>query len=134
MIEKYEIAMLFVIIFSFLFLDWHARYIFVATGYPRRYGHGKSFNRAKKHYKSNWTLTQRLLWIPLFKEEYEDKYRIMAYLSYINFSLMLITGVSFLVVSNYFFENIRSWVYVFVVYHVFCILQFIYNNSIGRKK
>ena len=70
------------IILSFAFIDWHARSVFMARAYPRRYGHGKSWNRAHKHYKTNWTFLQRMLWIPMFKEEYEDKYRFIAYLSF----------------------------------------------------
>ena len=57
-----------------LFMDWHARRVFIARGYCRRYGHGKSWNRAHKHYKTNWSILERMIWMPVFKEWYENKF------------------------------------------------------------
>ena len=119
-------------IFPLLFLDWHARRVFVYTAYPRRYGHGKSGNRAFKHYKANWSFIQRLLWMPMFKEWYETKYRIMAYLSYIHFALTIIFSALFLISVSYFPDS-KMWVYGFIVYHIFWMLRFIYDNAIGKK-
>ena len=116
----------------FLFFDWHARFVFVLTGYPRRYGHGKSGARAEKHYKANWSLIQRLLWIPMFKEWYETKYRIMAYLSYIHFALTIVCSALFLISDSYFPDS-KIWIYCGIVYHIFYVLRFIYDNAIGRK-
>ena len=42
----YIVAVITAIVVLFLFWDWHARMVFMARGYPRRYGHGKSWNRA----------------------------------------------------------------------------------------
>ena len=83
----YRFFVIFMIVFMNIFEDWHAKMVFLARGYPRRNGHGKSWNRAYKHYKTNWTLVQRLLWIPLFKENYEQKYRDIAIFSYIQSAL-----------------------------------------------
>ena len=80
----------------FLVADWHARMVFVAIGYPRRYGHGKSWKRAHKHYKKTWSFRDRMLWRVVFKEPYESKYEWMAYWSYIHLAVSLIVVVCFL--------------------------------------
>ena len=116
-----------------IFEDWHAKMVFLARGYPRRYGHGKSWNRAYKHYKTNWTLVQRLLWVPLFKEKYEQKYRDIAILSYIQLSFTLIMIGVFLI-NVYCFPSSKFWIYTFIVYAFFWMLRFIYNNHIAREK
>ena len=131
--NMYRLYTIFIIALSVIFEDWHARMVFMARAYPRRYGHGKSWNRAHKHYKENWTLVQRLLWIPLFKEAYEEKYRLFAFLSYIQSSLALITSGVFLV-CDYFFPDSKFWVYVFVVYAIFFMLRVIYTDYIARGK
>lgn len=129
----YIVGVLSLIILPFIFFDWHARMVFMAIAYPRRYGHGKSWNRAHKHYKTNWTFFQRLLWIPIFKEEYENKYRTIAYLSYTHATLTFVS-VSFYLISIYNFPDSKIWVYEFVGYSVFWILRFIYDNAIAREK
>ena len=131
--DMYRLYTIFLISFTIIIEDLHARMVFIAAGYRRRYGHGKTWNRAYKHYKANWTLVQRLLWIPLFKEEYEEKYRLFAFLSYIQSSLALITSGVFLV-CDCFFSDSRFWVYVFVVYTIFFILRVIYTDYIAREK
>jgi hypothetical protein len=126
------------IILSFAFIDWHARMVFMARAYPRRYGHGKSWKRAHKHYKTNWTFLQRMLWIPMFKEVYEDKYRFIAYLSYVHVTLTLVTLAFFIIsvicfpTSQIGFPTSKIWFYEFIVYSVFFILRFIYDNAIAR--
>ena len=129
----YIVGVLSLIILPFIFFDWHARMVFMAIAYPRRYGHGKSWNRAHKHYKTNWTFFQRLLWIPIFKEEYENKYRIIAYLSYTHATLTFVS-VSFYLISIYNFPDSKIWVYEFLGYSVFWILRFVYDNAIAREK
>jgi len=116
----------------FAVFDWHARFVFVLGVYPRRYGHGKSGGRAFKHYKKNWTLFQRLLWIPIFKEWYANKYRFMAYLSYIHFALTIVCSALFLISDSYFPDS-KIWVYGVIVYHIFWMLRFIYDNAIGKR-
>ena len=126
------------IILSFAFIDWHARSVFMARAYRRRYGHGKSWKRAHKHYKTNWTFLQRMLWIPMFKEEYEDKYRFIAYLSYVHVTLTLVTLAFFIIsvicfpTSKIGFPTSKIWIYEFLGYSVFWILRFIYDNAIAR--
>ena len=68
-----------------------------------------------EHYKANWTLLQRLLWLPLFKEWYEDKYRFMVYLSYIHAVFALLTIIIFLA-DELSLINVILWHYVFVGY------------------
>ena len=121
------------IILPFAFFDWHARMVFVAVAYPRRNGHGKSWKRAHKHYKTNWTFLQRMLWIPMFKEEYEDKYRFIAYLSFAHMALTVVT-LAFFIISIICFPNSKIWIYEFLGYSVFWILRFIYDNAIARGK
>ena len=114
-----------------IFEEWHAKFVFVAAGYRRRYGHGKSWNRAHKHYKKNWTLLQRLLWRPVFKEVYEDKYRFMAILSYIQSALTIILVCIYLI-SEYILYDYHFFAYSYIAYGVFWFLRFMYNNSIGK--
>lgn len=121
------------IIFPFLILDWHARGVFVYTVYPRRYGHGKSGNRAFKHYKANWSIIQRLLWIPLFNEWYETKYRIIAYFSYTHAFITLLTIVCFLL-EEFVISSSGFWVKIYVLFAVLSIIRFIYDNDLGRGK
>ena len=121
------------LVISLLFWDWHARAVFVATGYPRRYGHGNSGNRARKHYKSNWTFLQRLIWIPVFMEWYESKYRIMAYMSYVHYALTAIAIAGFLI-DELLLDNITFWHYIYAIYLLFLFIRFIYTNAIGRRK
>jgi len=119
------------IVLAPLFLEWHARGVFIARAYRRRYGHGKSWKRAHKHYKTNWTFIERMLWVHAFKEKYEDKYRIIAYLSYIHTAFMIVMAVSFLVLEHLFpLEN--AWLGIFIAYFVFWVIRFIYDNAIAR--
>ena len=63
----YVLGVILIIVCPFFFIDWHARMVIIARAYPRKYSHGKSWKRAHKHYKSNWTLVERLLCPPLTK-------------------------------------------------------------------
>lgn len=64
----YKFFIILSIVVPFLFLDWHARMVFLAVAYPRRYGHGKSWNRAYKHYKNNWTFFKDYFGHPCLKK------------------------------------------------------------------
>ena len=127
----YILLILLMIVFPFLFIDWHARMVFIACAYVRNYGHGKSWNRAHKHYKSNWSLTQRLLWFPMFKESYKNKYKIIAYFSFAHCFFTIIT-ILFYVICTIMFPDSNVWIYEYIAYGVFFIIRFIYNNSIAR--
>ena len=118
------------IVFPALFFDWHARMVFMARVYPRRYGHGKSWNRAHKHYKTNWTFWQRLFWIPVFKEHYEDKYRLMAYLSYAHDAFALVMIISFLV-DEFLLSNVYFWHYMYGGYIGFFCLRYIHSDAVA---
>ena len=126
------IGMLLLIVVPMVFDDWHARAMFVACGYCRCYGHGKSFNRAKKHYKTNWAWWQRMMWLPIIKEQYEAKYRTMVCLSYVHFLLTFVVVCWFLL-SEFVFKEIKFWHYAFATAVVFFIVRFIYDSSVGRS-
>ena len=122
-----------VIIVTFLICDWHARMVFLARAYPRRYGHGKTWKRATKHYKTRWTLLQRLLWLHVFKEKYEDKYVAFAYISYIHLVLTFITAC-FSVVALAWYPESRIWIYVFIAYAIFMFFRIVYTDIIATAK
>lgn len=126
----YKFGIILCIILPFLFFDWHARMVFISVGYRRRYGHGKSWNRAHKHYKNNWSFLERMLWLVLFKEPYENKYKMLAYLSYVHAFLTIVTICCSLISLN-LFPNSKIWVYEFIVYNIFWISRFIYSNNIA---
>ena len=128
----YKIFIVLLITSFFVFLDWHARFVFVAIAYPRRYGHGKSWNKAHQHYKNNWSLFERILWLFVFKERYEINYRIIAYLSYVHFILTIFSICCFFISDSFFHES-RFWIYEFWGYSIFSTCRFIYNNEIGRR-
>ena len=134
----FYVTMIIGVICPLFLTDWHARMVIIARAYCRRYGHGKSWKRAHKHYKTNSTFLQRMLWIPMFKEEYEDKYRFIAYLSFAHMALTLVTLAFFIIsvicfpTSQIGFPNSKIWIYEFLGYSVFWILRFIYDNAIAR--
>ena len=129
----YILGIIIAVILSFSVMDWHARMTIIARAYRRRYGHGKSWKRAHKHYKTNWTLIERLLWIPLFKEWYESKYRAIAILSYVHMSMAMVT-LCVSCVSLALFSNSKFWIFTLVAYSIFVILTFIYDNAIATEK
>lgn len=122
-----------VIIAPFLIVDFHARMTIIARAYCRRYGHGKSWNRARKHYKTNWTLVERLLWIPLFKEWYESKYRTIAILSYVHMGMAMVT-LCVSCVSLALFPDSKWWIYEFCFYSLFWIVRYVYDSAIASEK
>lgn len=129
----YIVGVISIVFLSFAFFDWYARRVFIARVYRRRNGHGKSWNRAYKHYKANWTFWQRLFWVPLFKEDYPTKYREIAILSYIHFVFSIVTVACFLI-ADAFFPNAKFWKYVFVGYYIFLLIRWIYNDARATEK
>ena len=129
----YIIGIIFVIWGAFLFFDWHSRCVFVACGYPHKYGHGKTWKRARKHYKENWSFVERMLWIPIFKEKYDIRFKIVAFLSYFHFFFSIITSIV-IILDELVFVRIQLWHYLFGVYTLFFIFRFCYVNAIGRDK
>ena len=127
----YRFAMVVGHIYCFLFCDLYARAVFIACAYRRRHGHGKSWNRAYKHYKKNWSFFQRMFWVFVFKEYYEPDYRFMAYLSYIHAAITIFTSACFLI-CDIFFPESWFWRYEYVVFGVYSFLRLIYDNSIAR--
>lgn len=118
--------------FMFLVADWHARCVFVAIGYPRRYGHGKSWNRANKHYKKTWSFRDRILWRVVFREPYESKYEWMAYWSYIHIAVSLITAVCFLLYMFLFQDSKIIFAYTFIADTVVFLIRVGYSAWVAR--
>ncbi len=128
----YRLGVVGMYIVCFLGLDLYARAVFIARAYCRRYGHGKSWNRAYKHYKKNWSFFQRMFWVFAFKEYYEPDYRFMAYLSYIHAAVAIFSSACFLV-CDIFFPESWFWRYETIAYYVVFCLRLIYDNSIARE-
>lgn len=122
---------LFIIIITLILigLEWFTRLSFLAEVYCRRNGHGKSWNRAHKHYKTNWTLLQRLFWLPLFKEKYERRHKIIAYLSYIHIVITLLTFITFLLseLSYYRFVFWRLFLIFAVLFTIMILTRLNYH-------
>ena len=119
-----------IFVLEFLFFDWHARMIFIAQAYRRRYGHGKSWKRAYDHYKKNWTLTERLLWVFAFKERYGFDHRFLAYLSYAHFVIMIASTLTVLIGAQYLTD--RQGLLIGIVYAILSLLRWSYSNAIAR--
>ena len=134
--KVYRFYIFLTILASVLIFDIHARGCFVAIGYTRCYGHGKTWKRANKHYKANWTILQRLFWIPVFKENYANDFRLMAYFAYIQSVWAILTYLCF-IISDLCFPESKFWIYEFIIYWIFSLIRFIhtdYTGRYGRKK
>ena len=99
----------FIFAFGFpLLIEGAVRENFIAFGYARCYGHGKSWLRAYKHYKSNWTFWQRLFWVPVFKENYDSVFRIQAHLSWIHYFLAILFYIFYLIFVYHYNAEITT--------------------------
>ncbi len=127
------IAILLLNTLTLLFTDWYARRAFLARGYCRRYGHGKSWKRAHKHYKTNWTIWQRMLWIPVFKKKYENKYRALAYGAYMQSGLACLATICFLL-NELVFNDFHLWHYVMIVFWVATTVRLVFINYVATDK
>lgn len=123
------VGIIILTICSVLFVDWHARMVMLA----RVYAHGKTWNRARRHYKKHWTLLQRLFWTPLFKEPYSSAYRMIAYFSYMHVILALSTIIGFLL-NEFVFLDVDFWHYIFLAMTIIIILRAIYDDAVVRGK
>lgn len=129
----YIAGIIIIAVLGLLIMDWHARMVFMARGYCGKRGHGKTWKRARAHYKSHWTFLQRMFWIPVFKEYYESKYRFLAYSTYVHAFFTLFTIVIFLV-DELVLLNLYFWHYVFIAYTIIIIFRYIYNDTVARGK
>lgn len=119
--------------------DIHAKAVFIAIGYTRVHHHGKTFNRAWRHYFANWSFIQRVFWVPIFAEKYSTKYRLMPILSFIHW--LLAVAIIFFVLADLFnITNINIANYSFEVF-IFCFIftpftigRFICTNAVARGK
>jgi len=122
-----------IVVFCAFGMDFWARLVFLAAVYRGRYKHGKTGNRATKHYKKNWTFLQRLFWLPAFKEYYEFEYRALAIFSYVQY----IFGVFIIVffwVSMALFPSSKIWVDTFGMYMLLIFVRIFHNNGVARGK
>ena len=119
--------------------DIHAKAVFIALGYTRIHHHGKTFNRAWRHYFANWSFIQRVFWIPIFAEKYSTKYRLMPILSFIHW-LLAVAVIFFALADLFNITNINIAIYSFgdfmfcFIFGPFTIGRFIYTNAIAREK
>lgn len=120
------------IILCYLIIDLHGRLVFLYRGYPKRYGHGKTGKKYTKHYKTNWTLFQRIFWIPVFREKYESKFEVIAFLSYIHAILSVLTLTCFLV-EDLILKQVYLWKYVYVINTAFVLIKFRYQVAVSRS-
>ena len=128
---KLAIVIYIGLICCFLGCDWRARTVFLVRAYRRKYGHGKSWNRAHRHYKTNWTFWQRICWIPVFKEKYDNKYRFLAYLTYIHFILTVTTIIAMLV-AQFVFDDNKLFVDITWVDRIFSLFRVVHNEATAR--
>ena len=126
-------GMFLLIIGPFVFEEFYSKFVFIARGYCRRYGHGKSFNRAKRHYKNSWTFSQRIFWSFVFKEKYEHKYITMAYFSYAHLLLTLIVALCF-IIDAFVLTKVAFFQYMYAILVVFFLIRYTYDNRIAREK
>jgi len=115
--------------FTFLFLEWHAKAVFVWIVYSRRYGHGKSATRAAKHFRKNWTFLQRMLWAPVFKEDYDIIFRMMAYLSYTHFIVTVLTAICFVVMHYIMKLDDKIFLYPFIAWSIVTFVRLVYDQD-----
>ena len=124
-----RIGFFFLLIVTEFGSGWYSRSVFIACGYCRRYGHGKSWKRAHKHYKTNWSFWQRIFWVPVFKESYESDFRLMAYFAYLLSLFSIVLSVSF-VLDIYHSIAMRC---VGLVYCAIVLIRYIHADYIARE-
>ncbi len=114
-------------LFCFVAFDWWSRMVFMARGYRRRHRHGKTWKRAHKHYKANWTFWQRMFWVPVFKEEYESRFRFLAYFSFaqLGISIVVLTALCF---------NLMFWDTLVKISCFYVLFRVIYINWVATGK
>lgn len=123
--------LIFIVALIFAFFDWHARAVFIAAKYCGCYHHGRTWNRAHKHYKTHWTLLERLLWLPVFKEKYDGDTRLLVYFSYIHLILAIAAGI-LIFLGELVYNNVELVAYSFLAYLISTILRWLYTNALGR--
>lgn len=128
----YIIAMIALVLCVFVIMDWYSRGTFIARGYVRRNGHGKTWKRAKKHYKSNWSFWERMIWKPIFSEYYGRKFKTMVVLAYIHFILLILT-IAFLLFDEFLISTCTFWHYIFIAFSIFSIVRYVHSNAIATK-
>ena len=129
----YRILTILLTASGFVVFDFHARMVFIARAYRRRYGHGKTWNRARKHYKKNWTFWQRMLWVPVFKESYEFEVKFLVAFSYIQAFLGFLS-IILLYVNEFIITNFSFWHYAFLVYAIVSFVRYAYDDLYATGK
>ena len=118
-----------------IILDLWARACFLAVGYTRVYHHGKTWKRSTRHYKANWTVWQRLLWIPVFAEAYPAKYRALAILSYLHCALAAV-WLALYIAADVFgaIDNLYWILFLTIIFLPFMLGKIIYTDALVRGK
>ena len=128
----------FIIVVQFVFFEWLSKMFFLLVVYPGTHNHnnhGHKWKKATKHYKTNWTLLQRLLWIPLFKEKYEEKYVIIGYWSYLCFALSVVTGVSLIIFALKFPDLLEQWTrFLFAPCFLANVFKYVYEALLIKMR
>lgn len=119
---------LILVVGAFLALEFQGRLIFVMVIYPRKHKHGKTANRAKRHYKANWTFFQRMFWVPVFKEEYETRYKWLGVFFYIHLISTIISFICILII-HIKTQDPHDWLWIHIANTVVFHVRFIYNNQ-----
>ena len=124
-----RIGFFFLLIVAEFGSGWYSRLVFIASGYCRRYGHGKTWKRAHKHYKTNWTFLQRLFWVMVFKEQYESDFCLLAYFAYLQ-SFFAIVLTLFTVLGLYHSIAMRC---VGLAYCAIVLIRYIHADYVARE-
>ncbi|MBQ5363340.1 MAG: hypothetical protein IIU63_08330 [Clostridia bacterium] len=116
-------------------LDLWARACFLAVGYTRVHHHGKTWKRATRHYKTNWKLWQRLLWIPAFAEAYPAKCRALAILAYLHYALVAV-WLALYVAADVFgvIDDLYWMLFLAIILLPFTLGKIIYTDALVRGK
>ena len=122
----------FLVVIPFFFFDYLSRYIFVAIIYKRRYDHGKTWKKAYNHYKKSWAFCERMLWVPVFKEAYSFKIRLLAYLAYVHTVMFLFASV--VTIISMFLSVDSSFAFcIYFIFFSFSLIRLIWNSYVANR-
>ena len=128
----YRVFLISFLLLSLIGMDIHGRLCFVYSAYPKVYGHGNRAKKSTQHYKTHWTLWQRLIWAPVFKERYDVSFELIAILFYIHTVFFIVATVVFLV-GDLVYQSVDFYRLVVVWYSIYTILKFLYQALVSRS-
>ncbi len=74
-----------------------------------------------------------MLWIPVFKEKYENKYRALAYGAYMQSGLACLSNICFLL-NEFVFNDFQFWHYVMIVFWASTVVRLVYVGFVATAK